>query len=99
MIRECHYSLLKSKQAIHFLFSEVPYCCCTVGGLSVPLTSLWDRYDCVHVLLCYGDCGVGDLCQQVHQVTYAIVNDPPVSGEAPVKGYRIQQTRLVDKST
>lgn len=47
------------------------------------LTSLWNRDDCLRVLMSNSDCGVRNLCQQVHQVTYAIVNYPPVSGEAP----------------
>lgn len=47
------------------------------------LTSFGNRDDCVRGLVCYGNGGVRDLSQQVHQVTYAIVDNPPVSGEAP----------------
>ena len=46
-------------------------------------TSLGNRDDGVRVLMCDSDGGVGDLRQQVDQVTYAVVNYPPVSREAP----------------
>lgn len=50
---------------------------------SVKFTSLGNRDDCVYAAVCYGDGGFRDLRQQVHQVAYAVVNNPPVSGEAP----------------
>lgn len=46
-------------------------------------TSLWNRDDCVHVLMYDGDCGVGDLCEQVHYSTNTIVSHTPVSRKAP----------------
>lgn len=42
-------------------------------------TSLWNRDDCVRVLMCNRDRGVRDFSQQVHQFTYAIIDHPPVS--------------------
>lgn len=46
-------------------------------------TSLGNGDDHVCVLMSYSDGGVGDLREQVHQVTHAVVHDLPVSGEAP----------------
>lgn len=46
-------------------------------------TSLWNRDDCVHVLVHDSDCSVGDLYEQVHYFTHTIVSNTPVSREAP----------------
>lgn len=46
-------------------------------------TSLWNRDDCVRVLLRDSDCSVGDLCEQVHDLTHTIVSNTPVPREAP----------------
>lgn len=48
------------------------------------LTSLGNRDDCVCILLCYSYGGVRNLSQQVQNLTYTIVNYPPVSGKAPI---------------
>lgn len=55
------------------------------NGQTGELTSLGNTDDCVRGLLCYGDGFVRDFSQQIHQITEAVVNHPPIPGEAPGK--------------
>lgn len=66
-----------------FTFSFIFTCKQVFLVTGLKRTSLGNRDDCVRVLMCNSDGGVRNLGQQVHQVTYAIVDHPPVSGEAP----------------
>lgn len=55
-------------------------------------TSLWYRDDRVLLLMHDGDCGVGDLCEQVHQFAHTVVHHTPVSRETPEKQSIEKQT-------